>query len=109
MPDIIDDNGNIWLHGREGCVIPLEAEDPALDASTWTIVFRTKGGFVKAFTAGALPKTLKLSITEDEADQFPLLTSTDTPEEGELYAIMDETVVPAAMVLQGYISRFGFE
>jgi hypothetical protein len=111
MPDIVDDDGNIWLHGLEGVSIPLEAEDPLEDASTWTVMFRTASGFSKAFvTDPGLSRGLILRLSETEADAFPLLPLGARAEDGMQFAFIDETAPGAPqMILQAYISRYGFE
>lgn len=111
MPDIVDDNGNIWLHGREAAQILVTAEDPAQDASTWTLVFRTADAFEKSLTVHpSLAKTLVLTITEDEADNFPLVTEVTGDDAGTEFVIMDESVpgLPS-MLMQGRVARYGFE
>lgn len=111
MPARVDDQGNIWMHGREGgTIFTFTAEDTTLDASTWTVVFRTSNGFEKTLTAAAAAKTLQLDLTEEDVDQFPLTARDASVDAGMLYALMDETVpTMPVMLLQGYIARFGFE
>lgn len=105
QPELIDDDGNIRLHRREGSRFEIAFELPdgtPRDVSAALLFFEVKNEFRKPLESGTAIDNRTLIITREETAQ--LSTST----KGNPFVLIDETNVPPDVVWEGSIFVRGF-
>jgi len=101
MPPLVDEAGNIDLHGRSALYIPVKFREGGVyqDISEWALFFEVSGQFRVALAAGPDDYT---RIIEAEWDY----TEDVVPPSSANFALVNETpvypVVPWSGVVKGY-------
>lgn len=88
QPDIVDDQGNISLHGREGLYLPvsfLDIDDDPRDVSSALLYFEVQGKLRKALAAGGSNDERVIVLTRAEV---AAIGQASVP-----FALIDETFV----------------
>ena len=101
MPPVVDEAGNIDLHGRSSLYIPVKFREGGVyqDISDWALFFEVSGQFRVALAAGPDVYTRIIRATwADTEDVVPWTRAN--------FALVNETpvypVVPWSGVIQGY-------
>jgi hypothetical protein len=108
QPDVVDEYGNISVHGREGLNLPISFQDAdgnPRDVSLTPLFFEVKGKFRKALETGVTNDVRALVLTQAEVSGIGT-----TP---VMFALIDESNVVGGDVIpdvlwEGKISYRGY-
>jgi len=102
---VVDDLGNINVHGREGIVVLLKIEtaiaDIFEDISASDLFIEVSGKYRVALAAGSDVYTRQVVLTRDQISRLP--TNKDTP-----FVVVDETPTSPRSLWAGTIKAYGF-
>lgn len=102
---VVDDLGNINVHGRSGLVVVVKIETATEgeyeDISDRDLFFEVSGKYRVTLAAGDTNKSRKIVLTRAQAAQLPLTAAVD-------FALVDETPDTPGVLWSGQASAYGF-
>jgi hypothetical protein len=104
IPDIVDDNGDIQLHGRQGVVISVnfvDDNDLPRDMTGVSVTFECGTGINKTLVAGATTDELLLELTNADIKVIYAASNKD-------FVVLDNTAPEPTPLWVGTVYIYGW-